>query len=540
MPEITTATGPPFFVAEITALQPGTTGLLRALGWNGSPWNTLSLTPSPIESTATIYASDMGYVTRGNDPNGIVAYPPVMTEAFALSREVPIEPGRTAAAWGWGAIQLSNEDGRYDGIAAQWNADGRPVKIRRGFKAWDDTRGIWVDPSYNSLLDVFIGVATPWFLDADKLTVPVRDSSYWIEKPLQADQYNGAGLYNGTVTLAGKPRPKTRGGTAAAPVQNISPILLDPTWLIYQYNDAPGTVVRLYEGGAAVFTFAGDVADLYLASTPQGQYRTNNARGLFQLGSSPVHTITADVTGAFLTAGIRTTVAFIAYYLLTEDMALPPDNIDAASFSVADVLYPYTAGFYFHPDQNIDGATAVSTVLESFGAKLIPNRIGQLRCFVLRALSQLVSGAGAGSGGTVTPFPSLATGTASGVGTATGSTSSLPSLSAGTASGIGDATGRTFSLSVGTAVGIGVAIGDTPSVLHESPGNANLAGLGGVTARALWRANATSAIAGSGSIFVDAQVNGGPFSSDFSADFQIGPAGGTTGPFATDFSDDFE
>jgi hypothetical protein len=47
--------------------------------------------------------------------------------------------------------------------------------------------------------------------------------------------------------LAGKRKPKTRGGTALNPVRNVTPTLIDPTNLIYQYSDGPGTVVNLYE-----------------------------------------------------------------------------------------------------------------------------------------------------------------------------------------------------------------------------------------------------------------------------------------------------
>lgn len=385
--EIAASTGAPFFIVEVTAFQPGSGTTVFTRGWNETGWNTLGLSTLVLESTATIRASDVGYCSLASDPTGVQSYPPLLVEAFALDREIALEPTQTAAAWGWGAVKISNAESQFDSIAATWNADGRPIKVLRGTKMWDDKRGIWVDPSYNSLVPTFVGVSTPWFLDADTLTIPIRDATYWIERPVQSDQYLGAGLYSGTPTITGKPKPMARGGTTQYPIRNISPVLVDPVALIYQYNNGPGTVVNLYEGAALVITRSSDTTNLYAGSTLAGQYRTDNSRGLFQLGSSAVRTITCDVTGAFPVTGIVTSIANIAYYLLTEDMSLPAENVDQASFSSANFFYPYIGGVYFGPDDSPDGVTAMTRVLGSFGAKLIPDRTGRLRCYVLRTLA---------------------------------------------------------------------------------------------------------------------------------------------------------
>lgn len=383
---VTNATGAIFFVAEIAAFAGPGQPIAIARGWNSAASNTLSLTPFAAESSGTLVASDVGYVSSATDPLGVLPYPPVLTQAFQIDREVALEPGQTAAAAGWGTIILANDDGRWDGIAAQWNADGRAVSILRGVKTWDDGRGIWLDPPRGALVPVFAGVATPWFLDADSLRIPIRDATYWLERPLQTNQYGGGGGYDGTATLAGKPKPKTRGGNLVSSVRNVTPVLIDPINLVYQYSDGPGTIVRLYEGGATTIVFSQNVTNLYTGTTAPGHYRTDNARAAFQLGSVPVHTITVDVTGAFPVAGVADSVATLAALLLTEDMALPPGNLDAQSFIDAAVLFPYTAGIYFDPDTNVDGVTAISQVLSSFGAKLIADRTGRLRCLVLRGV----------------------------------------------------------------------------------------------------------------------------------------------------------
>ncbi len=383
---ITNTSGAPFFVVEITAFQGGGETPVIARGYNSAPWNSISIQTFAIESDGLILASDLGYKTLATDPQGVVPYPAVLTSAFQIDREVPLEPGQSAAAYAWGTIILANSDGRFDSIAASWNVDGRNVTILRGVKTWDDRRGIWVDPSYTSLVPVFSGVATPWFLDEASLRIPLRDATYWLERPLQTNLYGGTGTYDGTPSLAGLPRPKARGGIPFAPIRNVTPVLIDPVNLIYQYSDAPGSVINLYEGAQQTITFLADTTNLYAGAATPGHYRTDNSRALFQLGSPAIHAITVDITGSFPVAGPVNRVATLAQFLLTEDMTVPPKYVNVLSFVKAAILNDFVAGMYFDPNVNMDGVTAISAVLSSFGAKLIPSRTGQLECFVPQAL----------------------------------------------------------------------------------------------------------------------------------------------------------
>lgn len=176
-----------------------------------------------------------------------------------------------------------------------------------------------------------------------------------------------------------------RGGTPANPVLNVSLVAVDTANLIYQWTDGPGTLQALYEGGAAVFANAGDVADLYSGMAPMaGSYRTNNARGLVQMGSKPVNTLTADVTGSFPGAGAVTTAAQLARWLLSETMGQGDAVLDLPSFAAADAAYPYTAGFF--AGSGLEGLAQVAALLGSIGARLVATRAGLLSAFVLRTL----------------------------------------------------------------------------------------------------------------------------------------------------------
>lgn len=375
-----------FFAVEVSAFKPGSSGFTFDEGHGTHPHGTLAQFPDEIEASGTIYASDLGYRSASTDIDPTRPYPPLLDQAFQMVRQMNVDPADSAVAAAWGTINLTNADRRFDSIAASWNSDGRQVRILAGSKTLDPTLFIFADPEYSALSTFFVGIAQTWFLSDTQLQIPIRDATYWLETPLQSTTYDGSGTYGGNDALIGKPKPKARGGTGANPIRNITPTLIDPTNLIYQYNDGAGTVVSLYEGGATDITFASDTTDLYSGVTPAGQYRTDNSRGLFQLGSTPVRAITADVTGEFPVAGAVTTICAIAQYLMSEDLELPAGNIDVSSFQTANAAYPYTGGIYFSSDVNPDGVTAVGQVLGSIGAKLYPSFGGQLRVLVLRAI----------------------------------------------------------------------------------------------------------------------------------------------------------
>ena len=390
-----------FFAVEIDAYRPGAAGFGAPMAdaWSALPWGSLEFLQGAIESTVTLRASDAGYRTppasgrvtfrggrvtfrgeavrfRASGAAGeVLVFPPFLQGAFSIDRRVNLDPSTSAAAAGWGSVQLDNSAGRYDDLAATFNSDGRAVRVLIGAKQFDPARGLYLDPPRAALSTVFAGVATPWFAGDTTLDVPIRDASYWLERPAQSGLYGGTGGLDGSTDLKGLPRPKTR-GTA----RNVTPVLVDPVRLVYQWTDGPGKLQAVYEGGATGIVFQSNVANLYAGTTAPGRYRTDETRGLFQLGSSPVRAITADVSG-----GPVGTAALVALDLLTSDLGVPPEMVDAASFAAVDAAAPYRAGFYTGTTQT-DGARLAGDVLASIGARLIPTRDGRLRAILLRAL----------------------------------------------------------------------------------------------------------------------------------------------------------
>jgi hypothetical protein len=372
--------GPSFYVAEIQSFTAATVTVDYWQTYPPAPWGALTLLPQVFASTNTLRVSDGGYRTAPADAGGVVSYPPLIEEAFAFDRAVNLDLMQSNVGASWGSVQISNADRSFDTIVTSQNNDGRPVRILRGAKSIDTSRGLLLDPSYTTLSTVFAGVSTAWSLTETSLVVPLRDASYWFEQPIQTNLYQGTGGYEGPATLINTTKPKTRGT-----VFNVSPVLVDAANLIYQYTDGPGTVIALYEGGYPNRTSQGDTTNLYAGSTTSGLYRTDNSRGLFQLGNTPTGQITVDCSGAFVAAGMPGSAADIARYLLAEDLAVPTGYIDPYSFGQAAHNYPYPAGVHFASGETVDGIAAVDRALSGFGGMLFPGRDGALHCLVLTA-----------------------------------------------------------------------------------------------------------------------------------------------------------
>lgn len=260
-------------------------------------------------------------------------------------------------------------------------AVGTPAATTRTADRLYRARGVWTSPAAATRTTLFRGLAGRWRAEEGKVIIPIRDAGYWLERPLQTSVYAGTGTHEGTASMAGTPKPLLR-GTA----YNIKPDLIDPTNRVYRYNDAAGTILALYERGVTGITFASDTSNLWAGSTPAGQYRTDNSKGLFQLGSAPVGEITLDATGQFPTAGNKTVLVDIVRYLLSETAALPSAYLDTSTFGTVAAAYPYAGGVFVPSTAAPSALSVVSDLLASMGARLYPTRAGALTVSVLATI----------------------------------------------------------------------------------------------------------------------------------------------------------
>ena len=379
-----TAVGPRIYLAEITAYRPGLSAYTGQFGIGSRPHGALPPAAQQLEDMQTVRASDAGYVSEVV-AGDVTRYPPVLVGDWAVDRHIELDPASTAVPLTVGSLTLVNEDGRYDQLASEYSPDSRSVRVLTGRRGYDASRGYLVDPPLSGLTQIFGGLAETWRVSEGRLEVPLRDGAAWLERPYQASTYAGTGGLAGSADLAGQTLPRARGGTTADPIRSVQPTLVDAANRIYQYNDGQGRVVQVYEGGAAVFAAAGDTTDLYSGSTPAGQYRTDNSRGLFQLGSTAAGPITADVVGHFPVAGAASLLANVARLMLTEDMATPGGLIEVSSFG-SSTIPARRVGWYWPSGDQSTAAEAISQVLRGAGGKWAPRRDGQLRLLLLAAI----------------------------------------------------------------------------------------------------------------------------------------------------------
>lgn len=240
----------------------------------------------------------------------------------------------------------------------------------------------YADPPLANTSVLLAGLGAGWVVDETEVRLSLRDPSYWLEQEADGSLYAGTGGLEGTEALENKRKPRLRGGTAAHPVREISPVLVDPVNGIYQVSDATGGIVNLYERGlGGSITFAGAVSDISAAAPQPGTYTVEQSgRGLFfRLGTfPPAGVITVDAWGAFPDATTPSTAAAVALQLLLQDLSVPSAYVDSASFSTLAASNPWTAGVWLGSDESIDGTELVGTLLRSSAARLIPRRDGRL------------------------------------------------------------------------------------------------------------------------------------------------------------------
>lgn len=378
-----------FWAAEIDTFQPGSGIAQEHLQtWGAFAWGSLGLGDEEVpEAQGLLRVSDTGYLTRHDDPGGVIHYRPLLDTAIELDRQFDLDPLGYGYETAWGSLRLLNPDGQFDGLARGTDTDGRRVRVYLGAKAWDRKRQIHVDPAYAQLLLAFAGSAGPLELDEDAVLLPLRDRSYLLERVWQNDFYGGTGGRDGTEEIAELPKPRLRGGTPANPARNITPILVDPVSLIYQVSDGPGTIHAVYQRGyGGDIAFQGTTSNLYSGSTNPGHYRVEStSNGLFfQLGSPPEGEITVDACGHFRQAGAQTQIGAIVRYLMTEDLGLTGSDVDIGAWTSLDANYGYEGAIYTGEEERL-AVEVLGEIMAGIGGRLLTGRTGRLRPYMLNA-----------------------------------------------------------------------------------------------------------------------------------------------------------
>lgn len=297
------------YLVEITAFKGGGSasggGGMLQLGVGGLAMG--GLTSVSVGEAVELHYADAHWTGAHDDPakpdtfyEGRVTVPLVIDRTMPL---LPEEPRRVQRSFGF--VELANIDGALDSIIANYAVDGRKVRV---------LAGPWMG-RYDQFAAIADVVATGWDADERLVILTVRDRATALDQPLQENLYLGSGGAEGTAEIEGSPKPLAYGR-----VQNMTPVLLDPTNLIYQFHDGISHAVdNVYDQGLALTPAGSDVADyaaLVATSPGAGEFATALAAGLFKLGSSPAGLVTADVRGDADPAYVET-IDDVAYRVVT-------------------------------------------------------------------------------------------------------------------------------------------------------------------------------------------------------------------------------
>lgn len=296
-----------------------------------------------------------------------VFYEGRVTHPFDLSRAMPILPEEDRRARRqFGSIEIANGDGALDPILQSYAVDGRRVRVLFGPYMGE----------YNEFRAVLDVLGTGWEGDARRVRIGLRDRTYSLDLPLQETLYAGTGGAEGTDELNGKPKPLNFGRT-----RNITPVLLDPLNLIYQWHDGESFALDdVYDRGATLTASGTDVAS-YAALVSQGvsagEYATCLAQSMFKLGALPDGLVTCDTRGDADPSYINT-LDQIALRILRVRHGLSGMWIDTASFAGAAAIAG-EMGIYIDPIQTPTTAEVLTRLMGAVSAWWGAGRDGKIR-----------------------------------------------------------------------------------------------------------------------------------------------------------------
>lgn len=241
-------------------------------------------------------------------------------------------------------------------------------------RAWPDVfadrTGLRHGPEHRRFATWFNGRAASWRRDGDFVVVSLRDPLHRLEVPLQTAFYAGTGGLDGGIALRGRLKPLTYGS-----VFNIAPVYLGAVDLgeglydTFQVHDGQIEAVdAVRERGAAFVQVS--------ASPLTGEYRVWPELGVFQLGSVPVGSITADVRGDAQPYFVGE-VGRIVRRILVGRLGMTDADLDSAAFDRLTYLQPGAAGIHVGTDAAL-ALDVIEALVSGIGGFITGRRDGRI------------------------------------------------------------------------------------------------------------------------------------------------------------------
>jgi hypothetical protein len=280
----------------------------------------------------------------------------------AVRRALVEDMGTLSAGWGVGQLQLLNGDGVLDGY--------------RGH-AWGQVRVYrWTEGTpFAAATSLFAGqAATPVYDRSARKSAPVSvgfyDPRVEMDQPVQVNLYAGAGSYEGSAELKGRPKPLAYGDLSDA---HIPAPRIDVAKGAYQLHDGAinGLVGVFDRGDNAGLASDGDkVGAVFDAFNPAAaHYTTDKGRGLFKANTTPVGTVTFGLTGDATPTYVNTAGPILARLL--GRLGVPGARIGASVAALAS-----TAPIGVFDQSGGQGRELIGWVARSAPAAVLPGRDG--------------------------------------------------------------------------------------------------------------------------------------------------------------------
>lgn len=213
----------------------------------------------------------------------------------------------TTAVNASGEVVLTNEDGGLDMPLGDTEValEGRPIRVSVAPVPLDGGM-----PKLSDFSQVFSGVIDALSWSRERITIRITDDRLKLAQAVQQHTFTGTGRIDGPESLSGVTRPLAFGRCS-----NVSPTLVDPFDLVYQFHDGEALAVDAVRDSGVELDRWGEVStyDELLAVVPEdpsdsgeegptsgfgiGKYIAAPKIGCFRLGGLPAGRVTADVRG---------------------------------------------------------------------------------------------------------------------------------------------------------------------------------------------------------------------------------------------------
>ncbi len=245
---------------------------------------------------------------------------PAISSTPDIDRQIPLMPEdeRRGDAT-TGAPELINFN-YLDDFAVNWSIGDRPIRFYRGAK----------DDDFGSLRLIHEVYGDDIIADLNSIRVNVKSTASYLNKPFHYRKYGGTGGLDGDLELAGTIVPVCYGIR-----RNITPVMINRGYLIYQFHDSPSLAVDKVRDKGVELDFDADyptLTALINAVIPAGGYATCLTFSLIRLASPAEGKVTAAVRGDNDTLGYTARTGDILLKIALQRAGMGSDNIQQETF----------------------------------------------------------------------------------------------------------------------------------------------------------------------------------------------------------------